>query len=57
MNQAKREFSSRGLIVHTVNSKEVQTIIEIVENFIKKKDLICYGGTAINNILPKEDQF
>lgn len=41
----------------TVNSKEVQTIIEIVENFIKKKDLICYGGTAINNILPKEDQF
>jgi hypothetical protein len=41
----------------TVNSEEVQTIIEIVENFIKQKDLICYGGTAINNILPKEDQF
>ena len=40
-----------------VNSDDVQKIIKIVENFIKKKNLICYGGTAINNILPKEDQF
>ena len=40
-----------------VNSEEVQKIIKIVENFIIRKNLICYGGTAINNILPKEDQF
>jgi hypothetical protein len=40
-----------------VNSPEIQKIIVIVENFIKRKSLICYGGTAINNILPKEDQF
>jgi hypothetical protein len=40
-----------------VNSEDVKNIIEIVENFIKRKNLICYGGTAINNILPKEDQF
>ena len=40
-----------------VNSEEVQKIIKIVEDFIKRKNLICYGGTAINNILPKEDQF
>jgi hypothetical protein len=40
-----------------VNSSEVQKIISIVENFLKKKNLICYGGTAINNILPKKDQF
>ena len=40
-----------------VNSEEVQKIILIVENFIKKKNLIVYGGLAINNILPKEDQF
>ena len=32
-------------------------IISIVENFIKSKKLICYGGTAINNILPKNEQF
>uniref|UniRef100_A0A6C0ERH8 Poly(A) polymerase catalytic subunit domain-containing protein n=1 Tax=viral metagenome TaxID=1070528 RepID=A0A6C0ERH8_9ZZZZ len=40
-----------------VNSEEIQKIIKIVENFINKKNLICYGGTAINNILPSEDQF
>jgi len=40
-----------------VNSDDVQNIIKIVENFIKKKSLICYGGTAVNNILPLEDQF
>jgi len=40
-----------------VKSEDIQKIIQIVENFIKKKNLICYGGTAINNILPTEDQF
>ena len=39
------------------NSTEVKKIISIVENFIRHKKLICYGGTAINNILPKQDQF
>jgi hypothetical protein len=39
------------------NSPEVKRIIGIVEIFLKKKQLICYGGTAINNILPKQDQF
>lgn len=41
----------------SANSEEVVKIIKIVENFLKKKGLICYGGTAINNILPKKDQF
>ena len=39
------------------NSPDIKRIINIVENFIRKKKLICYGGTAINNILPKQDQF
>jgi hypothetical protein len=40
-----------------INSPSIKKIISIVEEFIKKKKLICYGGTAINNILPEEDQF
>ena len=40
-----------------VNSEDIQIIIRVVEDFIKQKNLICYGGTAINNILPVEDQF
>ena len=39
------------------NSKEITPMITIVEDFLRKKRLICYGGTAINNILPKQAQF
>jgi hypothetical protein len=35
----------------------MKNIIEVLEKFIHDKKLVCYGGTAINNILPKEDQF
>jgi hypothetical protein len=40
-----------------VNSPEVKKIIIVVEEFLKKRKLIAYGGTAINSILPIEDQF
>ncbi len=36
---------------------EITELIDIVESILKKKKRVCYGGTAINNILPKEDQF
>ena len=39
------------------NSEDVKNMIQILENFLIKKKLICYGGTAINNILPKHAQF
>jgi len=39
------------------SSEEIKKMIEIVENFLKRKRLLCYGGTAINNILPKHAQF
>ena len=42
MNQAKREFTSRGLIVHTVNSKD-----ELVNNFRLKQ--------AIHNLTGKRE--
>ena len=40
-----------------VQSQDVQRIIAIVEGFLKKRRLICYGGTAINNILPSQAKF
>lgn len=40
-----------------VNNKEIQDMLTIVEDFIIKKKLVCYGGTAINNILPRYAQF
>ena len=42
---------------NVVNSPEIKKIISILENFLRKKSLICYGGTALNNIMPKQDQF
>ena len=33
------------------------TLLGIVEKFMKKNKRICYGGTAINSILPKDKQF
>ena len=41
----------------TLSDPDVKKIIGILEDFLKKKRLVCYGGTAINNILPLEDQF
>ena len=38
-------------------SETMQKMIKIAEDFIKNNDVICYGGTAINNILPKDAQF
>jgi len=40
-----------------VNGEEVARMISIVQDFLIRKKLVCYGGTAINNILPKYAQF
>lgn len=40
-----------------VDNAEVRKIIKIAEDFLRTKKLVCYGGTAINNILPEDDQF
>ena len=40
-----------------MNSSETKKMISLVEEFISKHKCIVYGGTAVNNILPKEDQF
>ena len=40
-----------------LQDSEISNIINIVEEFIQKKKRICYGGTAINNILPEKERF
>jgi hypothetical protein len=51
-DKAKEKLDKRR-----VNSPEIKKIISIVEQFIRNKEPIVYGGTALNNILPEEDQF
>jgi hypothetical protein len=33
------------------------TSLAVVKTFLKNNRVLCYGGTAINNLLPKKDQF
>ena len=40
-----------------VKSIIIKKIFNILEKFLKTNKFICYGGTAINNILPKDQQF
>jgi hypothetical protein len=40
-----------------IQDPKIQKVISIVEKFIADKKLVCYGGTAINNILPENAQF
>lgn len=40
-----------------VTDPEIQTIIKTMEQYMRDRKLICYGGTAINNLLPEEDKF
>jgi hypothetical protein len=51
-DKAEKKLGARAL-----NIPDVQRIISIVEHFLQSRKLLCYGGTAINNILPVEDQF
>jgi hypothetical protein len=39
------------------NNPVIKTSLNIVEKFIKSNRVMCYGGTAINNLLPPEDRF
>tara|TARA_B100000787_G_scaffold12268_1_gene9046 strand:- start:1936 stop:3315 length:1380 start_codon:yes stop_codon:yes gene_type:complete len=39
------------------NDDNIKTMITILENFLKKNKILCYGGTAINNLLPNDKQF
>ena len=55
--RAATDIAEKRIGQNAVKSPEIKRILTIVENFIRNKKLICYGGTAINNILPKQDQF
>jgi Poly(A) polymerase catalytic subunit len=41
----------------TAHDPSMRQILRIVKDFIARKRVMCYGGTAINNLLPKEDRF
>jgi hypothetical protein len=51
------DIAERNTKQEVINSPIISKIISIVEKFLKTHDSICYGGTAINNILPDNLKF
>jgi hypothetical protein len=41
----------------SAHNPEIQYAIDIIGNFLRKKGRVCYGGTAINAILPRNLRF
>lgn len=51
VDNAQKKMAKR-----VVNAPEIKKIIAIVEEFLKKKQLVCYGGISINALLPEDDK-
>lgn len=51
------EIAQDELDKEAANDPIVKKSLHIVETFIKTHRVMCYGGTAINNLLPPEDRF
>ena len=57
------EFEALVETIQTENDKRaaadpaVRLALETVEEFLTLHPVLCYGGTAINNLLPKEERF
>jgi hypothetical protein len=64
--QVKRQFelldkaidAGKARVDYTMaHDENILKAIEIVERFLRKKRRVCYGGQAINALLPKERRF
>jgi hypothetical protein len=51
VDQAQEKMAKR-----VVNAPDIKKMIGIVEEFIKRKKLVCYGGISINALLPDKDK-
>lgn len=51
------ETAQLQLDMENVSNETTKTVMDIVEKFIASKRVMCYGGTAINNLLPDKDKF
>jgi Poly(A) polymerase catalytic subunit len=51
------QVAQKQIDKETAGNPEVKRMIKIVQEFIETHRVMCYGGTAINNLLPPKDQF
>ena len=51
------EKATEKINYESAHDKELLRSLEVVASFIKKKKRVCYGGTAMNAILPDSKKF
>ena len=51
------EIAQEQIDQENASNPAIQAVLGIVEDFLKSKRVMCYGGTAINNLLPPADRF
>lgn len=51
------EIAQEQIDKQAASDPAIKKVLKIVERFIQTHRVMCYGGTAINSLLPKEDQF
>lgn len=51
------ELAQAEIDKQAASDPSIRKVMKIVERFIQTHRTMCYGGTAINNLLPREDQF
>ena len=51
------EIAAKDIAKQNASDPDVKKLLAIVHRFLQSHRLLCYGGTAINNLLPKKDQF
>jgi len=55
--KAAVEVAEETIQYDTAHNPEILYALEVVKNFIQRKKRVCYGGTAINAILPAAMRF
>jgi hypothetical protein len=49
---------AQNIIDHeAASSPKIRKVLKVVKGFLKRSRVMCYGGTAINNLLPEKEQF
>ena len=57
MDEALLKEAQNRVDYEAAHDPTVKQVLKIVEEFLKTSQVMCYGGTAINNLLPPEDRF
>lgn len=57
LKNAVAKATDRNNAIQIKSDKHLEDILNIVRRFIQTEKVLCYGGTAVNAVLPRKDRF